>query len=491
MKRALLGCGLLMALGWAINGMIGSASGAAIPGAFIGMAVAVILGLDREGDHGTAQACRSVMRIGAFGAIGFWFGGEMTYGQMFGLMKPGVDGAAHYDWGLLGTAVKGSAWHGVGAACIGLGLMCRRYRWWELAALMAVMTGASCLGIALLNQPLDSPDALPLIRFSYDPADPDAPGRSEHWAGLWAGLIVLLAYAAIVKHDRVTLRFGLFGILGGGLGFAVGQVLQAWSWAHPALACRPWIDWWKVMELTFGLIGGLAIAVAAIRTPRDAVEPQPCDAGSSAAAVEWAGIVLWFLIAGGYYWRHPVGNVLAVPPFVPGVVVLSGLTFGRWWPWVIVGLHVPLSTSLVTATEVLRAYPEDTGWTTNDGRVVSLLEVMGAAWPMLVVGLLLCIVPIALLARRRSPWRQSARWILQVFVGYHVLAVVVQMVWMTLRWAPSRAASDLLAFARPYVVLTVVYLVCWEVAMAWLRGWHRPDAAPRSGSGLQTERPRA
>ena len=500
-------CGLLTGLGWAINGMIGSAPGGSIPGAFIGMAVAGILGFARgDGQDGSSGALGFV-RIAAFGAIGFWFGGEMTYGQMFSLTHVNIAGGSHYWWGILGTTVKGAAWQGTGAACIGLGLMHRRYRWWEVALLMAVMTGAFVLGVALLNRPLDSPDDLPLIRFSYDPEHPERPGRTEHWAGIWAGMVILLAYVRAVKNDRVTFRFGLFGMLGGGVGFSAGQMLQALSWSHPEVALPPWVDWWKVMEFTFGFVGGIAIAAAALMTRRDELvaerpkhasgspagwhgqasrgtsEVCPCEAPLSCKhgqdptltgralpmpLVEWTCIIIWLLLLGAYLARVPIASFLAALPFVPGIVVLSGLTFARWLPWVVVGVQVPLSTSVITATEILRAYPEDTGWTTNDGQIVSFITVLAHAWPMVAICILGCTVPIWIWLYGRSRRANASVRIFRLFVSYHLFTVIVQMVWRTIHDAASWAWADLASCCQPFWVLAGVFVLCWAVTMIWL-----------------------
>ena len=462
-----------MALGWAINGMIGSAPGAAIPGAFIGMAVAGILGIARDGRQGESLPALGLARIAAFGAIGFWFGGEMTYGQMFGLTNVNVAGGSHYWWGILGTAVKGSAWQGVGAACIGLGLMRGRYRWWEIALLMTAMTAASVVGVLLLNRPWGPSGSLPPVCFSYDPVDPANPKnlpRTEHWAGLWAGLIVLLVYAGLIKRDRVTFRFGVFGVVGGGLGFSVGQMLQAFSWAHPEFAFRPWIDWWKVMELTFGFVGGVFIALAALTTPRQALRSDAPEPKSTPLVVEWLGMGVWVLMVVGYFVREPVTSLLAALPFVAGIVALSGLLFGRYWPWIVVGVQVPLGTSWITATEVLRAYPEDTGWTTNDGRIVGFFEVLSHAWPMLAIGILACVVPTWIWLYRRPGKANAGACIFRLFVGYHLFAVIVQMVWQTLHSAASWRWPDLVSVSRPFWMLVVVYLICWTATMVWLPG---------------------
>ena len=480
-----------MALGWAINGMIGNASGAAIPGAFIAMAVAGILGLTRADPLKKSIPAHELTRLAAFGAIGFWFGGEMTYGQMFGLTRHDIADGTHYWWGILGTVVKGSAWQGVGAACVGLGLMCKKYRWQEIMLLMLAMTAASALGIALINRPLDPSSNLGLISFSYDPVNPDNPPRTEMWAGPWSGLIVLLLYAGAIKKDRVTLRFALFGILGGGLGFAAGQMLQAYSWAHPTIAFRPWIDWWKVMELTFGFVGGCSIALAALLTQRKELPPADWESKPIPSIVEWTGIVLWLLILLDYFSCNPIGNSLAPLPFVAGVIALGGVAAGRWWPWIVVGVQVPAATGLITTTEVMYVYPYDGGWGPNGEELISLWAVLHRAWPTTAISVLVCAVPMAIWLYRQPPsmgseqQEKTARSIFQLFVGYHVIAVFVQMVWRTMDAAASWSLEDILASAPPFWVLIGVFSVCWIASMFWFSRISVTEPSPNSSSGFQ------
>ncbi|MFH1742260.1 MAG: hypothetical protein ABIH23_24920 [bacterium] len=500
----LLVCGLLMALGWGINGMLGYAPGASVPGAFIAMAVAGILGLTRDDRQGTS-ANHSLVRLAAFGAMGYWFGGEMTYGRTFALTKADFAGGEYYWWGMLGVAIKGAVWHGVGAVCIGLGLVYKRYRWKEMALLMAAMTVASMAGILLLNRPLGSPDSLPLICFSYDPTNPQHYPRSESWAGLWAGLIVLLVYAGMIKKDRVTVRFGLFGILGGGLGFPIGQMVQASSWSHNGFGLGPWVDWWKVMEMTHGFIGGVSIALAALLTRREEIHIEGPEDKSFSPVVEWTGIAIWGLIVVGYFLRsEPNTHFLAVFPFVGGILVFAGLTAGRWWPWFIVGVQTPVATGLVACTDAMHHFPEDAyvrdfpilpgdmmtdalnllpktgGWGTPEREILTLLDMLSYAWPMVVISFLVCAVPTWIWLYGRSPQANRSLSIIQLFVGYHVVAVFIQMVWATLRFAKSCGAMDLFLEARFFITLTTVYLMCWYVTMTWFPGQQHSSSTTQS-----------
>ncbi|HQO34112.1 MAG TPA: hypothetical protein PLG59_05595 [bacterium] len=463
-------CGCLMALGWAINGMIGHAPGSSVPGVFIALAVAGILGLTRE-----PADVHTLMRLAAFGAMGYWYGGEMTYGQTFQLTKWDAAGGAYYWWGMLGVAVKGAAWSGIGAAFIGFGLNWKRYRWQEVSLLLLAMTVASFLGLFLFNRPNFLSGDLPLIRFSFNPNDPSLPGRTECWAAIWAGMVVLLIYAKAIKKDVLTFRFGMAGILGGGIGFSVGQMIQSYSWAHPEMRLEPWIDWWKVMEMTHGFIVGVFISLAALRTrPEEIPAGEPIGQALSPKA-EWIGIIIWLWIVAGYFFPYPttfvldypMGVFLAVFPFIFGVLVFAGLTAGRWWPWIIVGLQTPLETCLFTATEAKHTYTADTGWGTPDGSVISLFEVLTYAWPMLIIGIVVCAVPMWRWLYSQAP-RQGTGWsIIRLFIGFHVIAVFIQMLWTILNFAASWNLKDLFLYGRPLYTLMTVYLVCWIIAMVW------------------------
>ncbi|MEP7364500.1 MAG: hypothetical protein ABI972_14690, partial [Acidobacteriota bacterium] len=226
-----------MSLGWGLRGFIGGGPlGAMIPGAMIGLVLALLLRLD------TAATSRLI----AFAAVGIGFGGDMTYGQTAGLaMKPET-----FSWALLGFAIKGAVWGLLGGATIGLALVppTRRY----LAITMAAMLAATWAGWRVINEPK-------LIYFSNLFDRP----RPEVWAGLLlAGITVALMHGPLVR------RFALCGAIGGGIGFALGACFQVLGRTHAAGFF--FSDWWKVMELTFGALLGASYAWAAW-----SVEPMP------------------------------------------------------------------------------------------------------------------------------------------------------------------------------------------------------------------------
>ncbi len=228
--------GVTMSLGWGLRGYIGGgALGAMIPGAMVAMALCLLLRRD-----GTDVAAAAL-----FGAIGVAFGGQMTYGQTIGLSLEPATAA----WGLLGLGIKGAVWGLLGGALVGAGLVLDSLRRKALFSSLALTGLGTYAGWKLINEPK-------LIYFSnlYDRP------RPEIWAGLLLGAIGLLAVISRGSGNRVPLRFGLTACLGGGLGFFLGGAINALG---RNFCPTPFMDWWKVMEFTFGFLFGASLGWAA------------------------------------------------------------------------------------------------------------------------------------------------------------------------------------------------------------------------------------
>src|ERR1019366_5897422 len=54
-----------------------------------------------------------------------------------------------------------------------------------------------------------------------------------------------------------AVRLSLYGALGCGIGFTLGVFACTIGQAHFGTATQSWMDWWKVAECGFGLVGGL------------------------------------------------------------------------------------------------------------------------------------------------------------------------------------------------------------------------------------------
>lgn len=269
MTRLVLGGAAAGALGWGIRGQYGHETGAMIAGLLVALVIVTCL---RPRAH-THWAMRAV----ALGTVGVGFGGAMTYGQTIGLTQDAalVGNVAALRWGLFGLAIKGGLWIGLFGAWLAMGLGTVRYRGREVLALAVASVALAALGTWLLNEPY-APEARVLPRWYFSASwhwRPDAgtlSPRREVWGGLLLALIGLLAYTRLVRHDRLTLRLAAWGVLGGAIGFPLGQALQAWHAWHPAMFATgawvhvdPFVNWWNLMETTFGAVMGATLAAGA------------------------------------------------------------------------------------------------------------------------------------------------------------------------------------------------------------------------------------
>ena len=100
---------------------------------------------------------------------------------------------------------------------------------------------ASYAGWKLINEPK-------LIYFS----DPINKPRVEIWAGL---LLAALAFLFVVR-SRVAWNFAWIACLGGGVGFGIGGWINA---IGRTSGVQTPVDWWKIMEFTFGFLFGAAL----------------------------------------------------------------------------------------------------------------------------------------------------------------------------------------------------------------------------------------
>ncbi len=232
-----------MSLGWGLRGFIGGGPlGAMIPGAMVAMALCLLLRRTDAQANGIAAA---------FGAIGVGFGGQMTYGQTIGLTVHAETAA----WGLLGLTVKGAIWGLLGGAVLGAGLIAYGLPRRRVSLASVALILACWIGRKAVNEPR-------LIYFS----DPINKPRPE----IWAGLMLAAAAFLLVVRNRVAWTFAWIACLGGGLGFGLGGWLNALGrnsgWEPP-------VDWWKLMEFTFGFLFGAALGLAAWVCRKDLTPP--------------------------------------------------------------------------------------------------------------------------------------------------------------------------------------------------------------------------
>jgi hypothetical protein len=358
-------------MGWGIRGQYGHETGAMIAGLLVSLALVKICC-----PH---AALLPAARAVAWTTIAIGFGGAMTYGQTIGLTQdPALVGNyAALRWGLLGLAIKGGIWIGFAGVFLGMGLGGVRYRARALLVVMLALLVLFFAGLRAVNAPFDpSARVLPPIYFSADWRwRPDAAltPRREVWGGLLLALIGLLGYVRGIRDDRLALRLGLWGILGGAIGFPLGQSLQAFHAWHPGVFTAgiwvrldPVLNWWSFMETTFGATMGAALGLGLwINFSR--VDPLS-EPGDTTIPLSIEGVLLAVhavLLVASEFSGLPGAGLYTELSLLLGLVPIVGVAGGRWWP-----VLVPLPITLLPiAGKTVRAlvYDEHTmapfgGW---------------------------------------------------------------------------------------------------------------------------------
>lgn len=301
--------GLAMSLGWGIRGDYGHEAGAMLPGALVALAGA--LGSGRADWLGRASL------LALLGALGWAFGGQMSYGIVIGYTGDGA--FVNVLYGLASLFLIGALWGAIGAGFLALGLtwrradlesmvlplstlygvwllfdgagwtdllserwplhdtdwvaagtallvglgfhLCGRERWQPTSRWMAWLATGWLAGYGILT-------ALLGLRMT--------PPRSDNWAGC-VGLAATVALLLWRERNRAALLLLLYGALAGGVGFAVGDGLQmlgraGWGPIGRFSALQN-LDYWKWMERFFGLVMGIGVAIGLRRLARHGLAP--------------------------------------------------------------------------------------------------------------------------------------------------------------------------------------------------------------------------
>lgn len=330
-------------LGWGIRGQYGHETGAMIAGVLVCLTLTFLL---CRGDSSLR-----VVRAVALGTIAMGFGGSMTYGQTVGLTHdaPLVGNWAAFRWGMLGLAIKGGLWIGFAGFFFGLGLGGRRYRPLEVLLLLLGMLCAVFIGWWLFNTPHDPENRrLPLLYFSdhwrFEPELLTVAGHSyrpEIWGGLLGALATGVAYASFVKKDRLARNMAFWGVLGGAIGFPVGQCFQAvHAWSpefYPSLFAAPftnYLNWWNTMETSFGFIMGgiLGLGLWLNRRAIDLTsEADDATLGRGIAATLLAIHVA--MLASEQFMDIGWINLFYDFGIMMGLIPLVACVRGRYWPY--------------------------------------------------------------------------------------------------------------------------------------------------------------
>jgi len=376
-------------MGWGIRGQYGHETGAMIAGLLVSLVLVFLMC-----PH---AALLPAARAVAFGTIAMGFGGTMTYGQTIGLTQnAGVIG--NWDalrWGMLGLAIKGAIWIGFAGLFLGMGLGGTRYRSREILVLMLAMLALYALGAGLLNRPFDPANKLlPRIYFSADWRwQPEASvselkPRPEHWGGLLFALLGAWIWAGWIRRDLLARNLALWGMLGG-LGFPIGQTLQAYHvWNRELFQSGFWaqldpvMNWWNWMETTFGAVMGACLGLG-LWLNRSRIGPLTDATDTSLhPTIGW----LLLLVHLPLLLLTEFAEVHAVDMFydlglILGLIPMVAVAGGRWWPFLLVfpitGLPIAGKTirNLIYESHAIGQVP---GWLFYG--VLPLVIMVGAAF---------------------------------------------------------------------------------------------------------------
>lgn len=304
--------GLAMSVGWGFRGDYGHEAGAMVPGALLGLAICIGSGRADWGGRGAI--------MGACGAIGWAFGGQMSYGQIIGYTAASSPLDVFYGYACL--FLIGGLWAGVGSAVLAqsvtqsrsyleqfarplivLGLVWsllhvtgvagRLADTWSLhdtdwvGALSALAVGGvcallfprdrgACAMIAVLAAGWWVGYLVLVQLFGLHMTPP----RSDNWAGSVGLFIALLAWL-IMRRDGAAVMLAGWGFVAGGAGFVFGDFLNMLGRAQWGPIGRYEVlhdlDYWKWMEQSFGLIMGLGVGAAFLLHVRSRLPAPPED----------------------------------------------------------------------------------------------------------------------------------------------------------------------------------------------------------------------
>lgn len=362
----LLLCGFSLCVGWGIRGNFGHEYGAAIPGALAAVAMVLIVG--------RPDWLHRVHYFAMFGAIGWSFGGSMSYMQVVGYTHSSQSATVLYGYANL--FVIGFLWAAIGGAGTALpallshekltlfftpmvaifigwsiqavlvdlffsvGRMRRhesRLYWYDTDWLAAVVATVATVIVVIFRGQFDIATTLILhIAVGWFIAFlllvnllklRMTPPRGDNWAGCVGMVIGVLVYCWRYQQGGIAFATLMTGFLGG-LAFSGGQLLKL---LYIRTGLRT--NWHSVMEQTQGLLFGLGLAVAfgmlSTQAPEVSVDPN---------LSRWTGVfAVCFVLVGLTYLNHRkaagtwIEQVEQLPEKPLGLPVSGWLRASKGW----------------------------------------------------------------------------------------------------------------------------------------------------------------
>ncbi|OQA48520.1 MAG: hypothetical protein BWY46_01333 [Firmicutes bacterium ADurb.Bin300] len=248
-----------MSYAWGMRGTtIGGEKGAMLPGAVMGLLIAMF--------SGNYLLFDNFFFLSALGSTGMYYGGCMTYGETLGLSmnsKP----ALNMKKGLIALFVKGFLWFAVFAQVLSLGLASLTGKYFsvrEVIIMFLLMPVVMITFLFIFNRPHNTEKSVfPKIYFSIT--------RKESWGAL-LGLFFELLLISIIKKIPFAVEYTFICGLFGAVGWVVAQLMQIFCRQYSKdcrgsflkLWSKPSIGAWKVMECILGAFGGLGASVGIV-----------------------------------------------------------------------------------------------------------------------------------------------------------------------------------------------------------------------------------
>lgn len=289
---------IALSYGWGMRGsLIGSERGAVLPGALLGMFLALF--------SGSELIAKNFYFFAAAGGMSMAYGGTQTYGQTLGFITH--HGKPDYapKKGYAGVALKGGLWHGISGAVLGIMFSAAGGQYYSPVSIViffALIPVMQIVGGLIFNSPYKPKEGkFPKIYFSID--------RREEWGCNLVTLLCLLIFT-LVNKDLYAFFFSVTGIVGGAAGFSFGMVLYDFM-DHPMKNGKYFfgsnqnkVSGWKTMELTFGAVTGLFFAVYFVAT-KDTMLKERID----------------MIEANGGIW-NPMGSLADILPWISAALVI-------------------------------------------------------------------------------------------------------------------------------------------------------------------------
>ena len=249
---------IAVSYGWGMRGtIIGGEKGAMLPGALMGLLMALF--------SGSEALVSSPWILAGAGALSMYCGGCMTYGETLHLSMHEANSQT-LKKGLIALFVKGGIWFGIfgGMISVFISAIAGFYKLWQIILFFCLLPIFAFGFYFLLNHPHNpAENKYPKIYFSIK--------RKESWGGLFGILFEIIIFAFILKdYSCIAMIFGSF--ISGAIGWVIAQIMQI-KGKYPnkkgkhlfdKLYRKNQLETWKLMECTLGAFGGIGCAVTFI-----------------------------------------------------------------------------------------------------------------------------------------------------------------------------------------------------------------------------------